>query len=95
MPNENSSGFNRIFTPKPNAPFMDPGKFFNPRQMNTFQVIAVTGLIMTGLAHLVLRLVNKEIPSFEMLYGCWLVLYFFGLLRNLYAKPHDDDHHHH
>ena len=32
---------------------MKAGKFFNPREMNSFQVIAVTGLIMTGLAHLV------------------------------------------
>ena len=74
---------------------MRGGKFYNPREMNTFQVIAVTGLIMTALAHLVLKLVHKEITSFEMLYACWLVLYIFGLLRNLYAKPHDDHHHHH
>ena len=72
---------------------MNPGKIYNPRQMNSFQVIAVTGLIMTGLAHLVLHLLNKQIPSFELLYVCWLVLYTFGLLRNLFVKP--DDHHHH
>ena len=74
---------------------MRSGKFYNPREMNSFQVIAVTGLIMTGLAHLVLLVVNKEIPSFELLYACWLALYVIGLLRNLYAKPHDDHDHHH
>lgn len=74
---------------------MKAGKFFNPREMNSFQVIAVTGLIMTGLAHLVLLVVKKEIPSYELLYACWLALYAFGLIRNLYAKPnHDHDHHH-
>lgn len=73
---------------------MSSGKFFNPREMNSFQVIAVTGLIMTGLAHLVLIVVNKVIPSFELLYVCWLALYIIGLLRNLYAKPNDHDHHH-
>jgi len=73
---------------------MEPGKIYNPRQMNTFQVIAVTGLIMTGLAHLVLQVLKKDIPSFEMLYVCWLVLYLFGLLRNIFAKPGDHHHHH-
>ncbi len=74
---------------------MNTGKFYNPREMNSFQVIAVTGLIMTALAHLVLEIVNKQVPSFELLYVCWLVLYIIGLLRNLYVKPHDDHHHHH
>jgi hypothetical protein len=74
---------------------MRSGKFFNPREMNSFQVIAVTGLIMTSLAHLVLLVVDKEIPSFELLYACWLALYVIGLLRNLYAKPNDDHDHHH
>ena len=74
---------------------MDPGKFYNPRRMNTFQVIAVTGLLMTAVAHLVLRVLNREVPSFELLYFCWLVLYLIGLFRNLYAKPNNDHHHHH
>ena len=72
---------------------MSSGKFYNPREMNSFQVIAITGLIMTGLAHLVLLILKKVIPSFELLYVCWLALYIIGLLRNLYAKPHDHDHH--
>lgn len=73
---------------------MDLRKIYSPRHMNTFQVIAVTGLIMTGLAQLILMFIGKIIPNFEMLYPCWLVLYVFGLFRNLYAKPHDDHHHH-
>ena len=74
---------------------MDLRKIYSPRHMNTFQVIAVTGLIMTALAQLVLMLIGKVIPNFELLYPCWLVLYVFGLLRNIYVKPHDDHHHHH
>ena len=73
---------------------MDLRKFYNVREMNSFQVIALTGLIMTGLAQLALQLVEKEIPGFERLYICWLVLFIFGLLRNLFVKPHDDHHHH-
>ena len=68
-------------------------KLYNLREMNSFQVIAVTGLVMTLFAHLVLNLVHKNIPSFEMLYICWAVLFIGGYLRNIFAKP--DDHHHH
>jgi hypothetical protein len=72
---------------------MDFRKLYDLRAMNSFQVIALTGLVMTALAHLILNLVHKNIPSFELLYPCWLVLFSFGLLRNLFSKP--DDHHHH
>ena len=74
---------------------MDLKKIYNPRHMHTFQVIAVTGLLMTALAQLVLTLVKKDIPHFQWLYLCWLALYVFGLFRNIYAKPTDDHHHHH
>ncbi|KAA9345922.1 hypothetical protein [Adhaeribacter soli] len=68
-------------------------KLYNLREMNSFQVIAVTGLVMTLLAHLVLNAVHKVIPDFEMLYLCWAILFVGGYLRNVFAKP--DDHHHH
>ena len=72
---------------------MDLRKIYDLRAMNSFQVIALTGLVMTAIAQLILMLIGKEIPSFELLYPCWLVLYIGGLLRNIFAKP--DDHHHH
>lgn len=74
---------------------MDLRKLYDLRAMNSFQVIAVTGLTMTLLAHLVLHLVGKVIPDFELLYPCWLALFGFGFLRNVFVKPGEDDHHHH
>ena len=74
---------------------MNLRKLYSLREMNSFQVIALTGLVMTLLANLVLHLVGKVIPDFELLYLCWLVLFIFGFLRNVYVRPGEDDHHHH
>jgi hypothetical protein len=72
---------------------MDLRKLYDFRAMNSFQVIAITGLVMTLLAHLILSFLNKEISSFGKLYLCWVLLFTGGYLRNIFAKP--DDHHHH
>lgn len=72
---------------------MNLKKLFQLREMNTFQVIAVTGFVMTLVAQAVLHFLNKTIPNFEWLYICWLILFIGGYLRNITAKP--DDHHHH
>lgn len=73
---------------------MNLRKLYNLREMNSFQIIAVTGMVMTFVAHLVLSLLEKDIPDFEMLYFCWLVLFIGGYLRNVFAKPEDHHHHH-
>ncbi|ALI99952.1 hypothetical protein DC20_14445 [Rufibacter tibetensis] len=70
-------------------------KIYNPKAMNSFQFIAVTGIIMSALAHLLLHLWGKEIASFNYLYLCWSVLFVFGSIQNLRHNPEEDDHHHH
>ena len=70
-------------------------KLYKVKEMNSFQFIALTGLIMTLLAHLILTLVDKEIASFGALYGCWLIFYIVGSILNFRTKPEDDHHHHH
>ncbi len=70
-------------------------KIYNPKQMNSFQFVALTGIIMSGLAHVFLALWEKEVDSFGYLYVCWSVLFVFGAVQNLRHNPDDDDHHHH
>ncbi|MGV3539145.1 MAG: hypothetical protein ACO1OQ_05000 [Rufibacter sp.] len=63
--------------------------------MNSFQFIALTGFIMSGLAHVLLFLWGKHIESFNYLYLCWGALFVFGTVQNLRHTPEDDHHHHH
>ena len=61
--------------------------------MNSYQFIAVVGLIMTLAAHLILFLTGKHIASYWALYACWLVVFIIGSIINFNTNP--DDHHHH
>lgn len=70
-------------------------KIYNPKAMNSFQFIAVTGLVMSAVAHILMHLWGKEVDSFNYLYLCWGALFVFGSIQNLRHKPEDDDHHHH
>ena len=74
---------------------MEWSKIYNPKAMNSFQFIALTGIIMSLLAHVLLHFLGKDIESFNYLYLCWAVLYVFGTIQNLRHNPEDDDHHHH
>ncbi|ALD21093.1 hypothetical protein [Hymenobacter sp. DG25A] len=74
---------------------MDFSKLYRPSALNSYQFIAVTGLIMTLAAHLILHFfVHRTLEGFNWLYICWLVLYVAGSLLNLFGKP-DSGHHHH
>ncbi|MBA9078605.1 MULTISPECIES: hypothetical protein [Rufibacter] len=74
---------------------MEWSKIFNPKEMNSFQFIALTGVIMSALAQLFLHLWGKEVESFHYLYLCWGTLFLFGTIQNLRHNPEDDHHHHH
>ncbi|WP_400191191.1 hypothetical protein [Hymenobacter sp. B81] len=74
----------------------DLRKLYHPAALNSWQTIAVTGLIMSAAAHVVLLLLQYPRPEgFNWLYACWSALYVAGSLANLFGKPDDDHHHHH
>lgn len=74
---------------------MEWSKIYNPKEMNSFQFIALTGVIMSALAHLLLHLWGKNIESFNYLYLCWGALFVFGAIQNLRHQGQDHHHHHH
>ncbi|WP_018478591.1 hypothetical protein [Pontibacter roseus] len=74
---------------------MKLSKIYDPREMNSYQFVAATGLVMTIVANLILLLIGKSIESFSALYLCWFVFFGAGTLANLNSKPSDQDHHHH
>jgi uncharacterized membrane protein len=73
---------------------MKLSKIYDPREMNSYQFIAVTGLVMTLLAHIILILIGKEIDNFYALYICWFVFFCIGTIVNFNSNPRDDHHHH-
>lgn len=74
---------------------MKLSKIYDPRQMNSYQFVAATGLAMTLLADIILAFVGKEIENFNALYLCWTVFFILGTIVNFRSKPEDDHHHHH
>ncbi|MDO7847703.1 hypothetical protein Q5H92_15140 [Hymenobacter sp. M29] len=75
---------------------MDFSKLYRPSALNSFQFIALTGLLMSAGAHLILHFFVGRTPAgFNWLYVCWTALYIAGTLRNLFGKPNDSGHHHH
>jgi hypothetical protein len=74
---------------------MKLSKIYDPREMNSYQFVAATGLIMTLVAHLILALIGKTVDNFAALYICWLVFFSAGAVVNYNSKPEDDHHHHH
>ena len=75
---------------------MDFSKLYRPSALNSFQFIALTGLLMSAGAHLLLYVFVGRTPGgFAWLYVCWLGLYLVGTLKNLYGKPDEAHHHHH
>ena len=72
---------------------MDYSKLYRPSALNSFQFIALTGLLMSTGAHLILYFFVGHTPNgFNWLYVCWAGFYIIGTLINLFGKP--DDHHH-
>lgn len=77
---------------------MDFSKLYRPSALNSYQFIAVTGLLMSAAAHFILRFFYAEQPlpdGFNWLYVCWTALYVVGTLLNLFGKPDEPHHHHH
>ncbi|NVO32842.1 MULTISPECIES: hypothetical protein [Hymenobacter] len=75
---------------------MDFSKLYHPSALNSFQYIAVVGAIMSGGAQLIIHLLDYPRPEgYLYLYWCWLGLYIFGSLLNLFGKPPEGHHHHH
>jgi hypothetical protein len=74
---------------------VDFEKLYRPAALNSFQFIAVTGLIMSGAAHIIIKyLVQRPLPAgFYWLYVCWTALYVLGTLINLFGKPNEGHHH--
>lgn len=74
---------------------MKLSKIYDPREMNSYQFVAATGLVMTLLANLILLLLSKTVDNFNALYLCWVVFFTLGTVANYNSKPGDHDHHHH
>ena len=70
-------------------------KLYNFKEMNSYQFIAVVGLIMTLVAHGILLLMDKQISSFSALYACWIGVFIIGAIINFNTKPGDHHGHHH
>jgi uncharacterized membrane protein len=74
---------------------MKLSKIYDPREMNSYQFVAATGLVMTILANLILLFLGKTVENFNLLYLCWFVFFGAGTVVNIRSKPGDHDHHHH
>jgi len=74
---------------------MNFSKIYSFKEMNSYQYIAVVGLVMTLAANLILLYLDKSIPSFWALYACWSALFVIGSIVNYNSKPDEGHHHHH
>jgi intracellular septation protein A len=74
---------------------MKLSKIYNPREMNSYQFLAATGLVMTVVAHIILAIIGKTVENFAALYLCWVVFFGAGTIANYRSKPDDHHHHHH
>jgi hypothetical protein len=75
---------------------MDFGKLYRPTLFNSWQFIAFTGLLMSGGAELIMRLLAYPRPAgYGWLYVCWTALFVVGALVNIFGKPTPHGHHHH
>jgi len=76
---------------------VDLSKLYRPSALNSFQFIALTGLLMSAGAELVLRyVVQRPLPAgFYWLYACWAGLFAVGGLVNVLGRPNAGGHHHH
>lgn len=75
---------------------MDFSKLYRPSALNSYQFIALTGLLMSAAAQLILHFFYARQPlpaGFGWLYVCWAALYVLGTLLNLFGKPSQGHHH--
>ena len=64
-------------------------------ELNFFQTIAFTGLIVSFLAQGGLKVIEKQVDHFEYLYAIWVVVFMVGTGIKLYYRNSDEAHHHH
>ena len=62
------------------------------KQMHSFQVIATFGFIMSVLAHVIMLLLNRQVPSFLYIYPTWVLVFISGYILNLFQN--NSGHHH-
>jgi hypothetical protein len=66
--------------------------------LNTMQMLAVTGIIISLFAQLILLLVGKEVHNFWAVYPTWVGVFGIGSLFKHFGPAahhhHGDDHHH-
>jgi hypothetical protein len=63
--------------------------------MNSYQYLAVVGIVMSLGANVFLLIGHKDIQHFWALYVCWALLFLIGSIINLNNKPGEGHHHHH
>lgn len=74
---------------------MKLSKIYSFKEMNSYQYIAVVGLIMSFAANVILLVEGKAIQTFWALYACWTALFIIGSIVNINSKPDEGHHHHH
>jgi hypothetical protein len=74
---------------------MKLSKIYNFKEMNSYQYIAVVGIVMSLGANIFLLISQKDIQHFWALYICWTLLFIIGSIINLNSKPGEGHHHHH
>lgn len=70
-------------------------KIYNFKEMNSYQYIAVVGMVMSLGANIFLLIADKDVQHFWALYVCWGLFFLVGSIINLNSKPDEDHHHHH
>ena len=65
------------------------------KNMNSFQVIAIFGIIFSLVAHGILWLMGKTVNHYIYLYPTWIAVFIVAMVLNPYLSKNDDHHHHH
>jgi hypothetical protein len=64
------------------------------KKLNSFQVIAIFGIIFSVVAQVILWILDKTVEHYIYLYPTWVAVFIVGMLINPYLSKYDDDHHH-
>lgn len=63
-------------------------------ELNIFQTLAVTGLIVSLVSHVGLTLMQKEVDRFWAVYIVWLTVLTLSTLIRVEGADHDNHHEH-
>lgn len=64
-------------------------------QLNMIQSLSLVGLIVSGFAQLGLKLIEKNVPDFWLVYPIWIGVLVLGTIIKMLRMDQFDDHHHH